>query len=824
MIRADALLTCMENSQVSASTFEVVFTPSNGSFTFNINAITTLQGYFVAKVTVVAYGIDIISETVDLCSIGAASADICPLSPGRIDNLRGSETLSSSIVKEIPSIAYTVPNLDGIVRVIVYERNQTAANPVACVEATLTNGRTVTTKIASWVLAVITILGFMLAGVAWLRGSLSSSAHIAANIVSLFVYFQSVAIIAMMAVERCPPMAAAWSQNFVWTVGLISIPFMQNIFNWYIQSSGGTVTDILPNKDIMSISIQKRDQIFSFAGDQLRTIYDTIQDPDSRARPFALAAGQLIPRDVAHFMQIPSLRKAFNLASFATDTSMRLLARAESDDEQTSNETTNERSPNFASQVLVLRGIQRVAFLANIEITSLFVTGLTFFVIIVVFTMIVLSLMLLFTQLLASTNVIKRGRLTDFRKSWRSIVKGILLRLYLMAFPSLTVLCLWEFTQHESASTVVLAIVAYATVLAMLGFGCFKTISLARLSMQRHKNHAYILYSDPVVFNRWGFLYIQFRASAYYFVAPLLIYIFLKGLFIAVAQSSGKAQALCVFIVELAYLIYISITKPYMDKTTNGFNIAISAINLVNALFFLFFSNLFGQPAYVSSIMGVIFFVANAAFSLVLVIMIIIACVWAMLSRNPETRYQPMADDRESFIPDSQGEKKPITELDALGASARDGFPSEEGLAELSSTKPSSVFGDSYDGDDVQTLDSRPYYRDDSGEMVRGSASMSNSSLIPGQGLPGRTPFGDSARASPVPTNSSSNFPSTRLPRSGGSSNNVQEYPGYNEDTSYRSYGDASSKYQPSDYTRPNQNVGHHDLGSRNEYQGRGPY
>ena len=66
--------------------------------------------------------------------------------------------------------------------------------------------------------------------------------------------------------------------------------------------------------------------------------------------------------------------------------------------------------------------------------------------------------------------------------------------------------------------------------------------------------------------------------------------------------------------------------------------------------------------------MGVIFFVYNAAFSLVLILMVIVTSVIAMCSKNPDTRYHPMRDDRGSFI---KSQNNLNTELDALGATAR---------------------------------------------------------------------------------------------------------------------------------------------------------
>lgn len=66
--------------------------------------------------------------------------------------------------------------------------------------------------------------------------------------------------------------------------------------------------------------------------------------------------------------------------------------------------------------------------------------------------------------------------------------------------------------------------------------------------------------------------------------------------------------------------------------------------------------------------MGVIFFIYNAAFALVLLLLVLIATAYAIFSKNPDTRYQPMRDDRGSFI---KSQTQLNTELDALGVTAR---------------------------------------------------------------------------------------------------------------------------------------------------------
>ena len=73
----------------------------------------------------------------------------------------------------------------------------------------------------------------------------------------------------------------------------------------------------------------------------------------------------------------------------------------------------------------------------------------------------------------------------------------------------------------------------------------------------------------------------------------------------------------------------------------------------------------------VTGVMGVIFFIMNAIFALVLLVLVLIASIYAIMSKNPDMRYQPMRDDRGSFI---KSQSQLTTELDALGATARGDF------------------------------------------------------------------------------------------------------------------------------------------------------
>jgi len=105
-----------------------------------------------------------------------------------------------------------------------------------------------------------------------------------------------------------------------------------------------------------------------------------------------------------------------------------------------------------------------------------------------------------------------------------------------------------------------------------------------------------------------------------------------------------------------------------MNKQTNGFAISIASINAFNMLLMIFFSNVFGLPGLANGVLGVVWFIVNAVFALILLILVIVSCAYAFFSKDPETRYQPMRDDRSSFI---RNAKESSTELDALAASVR---------------------------------------------------------------------------------------------------------------------------------------------------------
>lgn len=595
-LESNSLNLCMESSNFTATYFHVIFYPSNNSLELGFDGVSYISGKVVADLSLTAYGYKAYSSTLNPCDVSGMG--MCPMAPGPIDLQSVSLTLPNDTASKIPGIAYTVPDLDATVQILI-RRNDTGA-AIACVEASLSNGKTVYQVGVAWVTAIISGLGLAASAITSGLGHSNTAAHVAANALSLFGFMQSQAIIGMTSVHM-PPIVESWTQDFQWSMGIIHVGFLQKICTWYQRSTGGTPSTVLSSLSQTSVEVLKKR---------------------------------------------------------AVDPMLNLMKRG-----------LNILGKRDASQkVSVVRGIDRVGFRANIEETNIFLTGLIFFVVFVCLVVLIIASFKGICELLVKSGRMKSDKFQDFRNGWKTVTRGILFRLTLIGFPQMCVLCLWEFTQRDSPAEVVLAVVMLLSMFIALGWAAQKVIRLAKRSVTMHKNPAYILYSDPSCLNKWGFLYVQYRATAYYFVVPYLFYILVKGMFIGLSQPAPVVQSVALVVLEAGMLVAVCVLRPWMDKKTNVYNISIAVVNFINAIFLLVFSNIFNPPGLMIGVMGVVFFVYNAAFALVLLVLVLIASAYAVMSKNPDTRYQPMRDDRGSFI---KSQTQLNTELDALGATAR---------------------------------------------------------------------------------------------------------------------------------------------------------
>lgn len=259
--------------------------------------------------------------------------------------------------------------------------NRTSGEMIACVVAPLSNGKTVDSHGVGWATAIIAGMGLIASAVTSGLGHSNTAAHVAANALSLFGYFQAQAMIGMTAVEL-PPVVASWTQNFDWSMGIIRVDFMQDILHWYIQATGGIPSNLFGLLSQVSVQVMKRS-------------LDVVQAGGSRAAMYGFEP------------------HGSHLAS-------RSLERRSNNDQGLG---------GSAQTTISVSGIRRVAFKGEVEATNFFMTGLAFFV---AFLFLVALGVIIFKGMCegaAKLGWIKGSKFLDFRNGWLTVLKGIMYRL-----------------------------------------------------------------------------------------------------------------------------------------------------------------------------------------------------------------------------------------------------------------------------------------------------------------------------------------------------------------------------------------------------------
>lgn len=607
VLTATSLVSCMEDSDITPEYFDVTFNADTAAISYDIEIVSALSEYVYASVSVYAFGLNVIHENINFCSI--SWKQFCPMTPGTLE-IDSVEYISDSYVNMIPGAAFTFPDLDAQVRLILTDSNGTT---VGCLQASFSNGKTVSHMGAKWATAVVAGLGLLISGFLSLYGNSASASRMSAMSISLFTYFQSVVIISMLHVEKVPPICGAWSENLAWSMGLIRVGFMQKIIRWYVQATGGTPTQYLTSTET-SVLVQRSWEYTK------RRVWATT---DNIKSSIADSLSMLVPQ---------TLKTAYQ-------TGVSLYARDSVD-------LVDMNNVQGSKWLVILRGIDRVGYKANIEPTAVVSTGITFFVLCLY---VLLVIWFLFRLIAVKSKSTIGKRTLDVGYSWAATFRGVLGRYIYIGFPQLVILSLWEFMKLDSPAVIVCAALFLILSLATMGWSCYKVIRYGKESVQLHRNAAAILYGNEEVLKKYGYMYSMLDAQYYYLCALMLGHILVKGIFVALAAGSGRAQSLCIFLLDIAYTIYMGVKKPYLDKPTNIMSICINSVMTVNSFFFVFYSGLFGTPPAVASIMGLVFFVLNAAFSLMLLLYVIFFACVVIFSKNPDAKFSPAKDDRASF-------------------------------------------------------------------------------------------------------------------------------------------------------------------------------
>lgn len=666
-LMANSMVSCLNNTGLTAKNISVLYDHDNGTLYYNATINIDFTARIYADIDIYIYGLKALSPRISPCSTNGVLRNLCPVFAGQID-ISSQSDLGHSLTSKIPGIAFSVPDIDFFAVALIKEVDTNKL--MGCARIDVANTKTVEHTAIKWVTACLSGVGFFVSALFVYMGTSLDAQSISAVTVLMLQYFQSVAMSDMQAVERVPPMASAWAENVVWSVGIAYAKFLEKIVRWYVQSTGGKpatyhrykTIPVLPQR-LKKRSVELANKVMSpRSREWLKQSYEGLFTPEGELVQRAALAGNSLTK-----------RADKGAEALKADTSSRLL---------------------------VYRGIDRLAYEQGIEVTSATLTTYIIFIFVCVCVVFVFSV--LYGMLVGSNKKQAREyekdpkdpfkgseeRSIDFESNTPvisrsayfymllpSMMKGTLLKLWYVAFPSVMVFSMWEWTHVDSPGVVVVSVFMFLICLSLVGFNAVRLLFIVRKSIRETGTAGFMLYSDPKVLQKFGYLYSMFDVKYYWFGLVYLAYNFVKACFLAFSQKSGQTQALAIFIIELAMFIVVCVFKPFLSKAVNGIQITAHVVVTFNAVFFLFFSNLMTQPQIVNGVMGVIFFILNAAFSLFLILYIIIYSIWCLIAHRREgTRadHRPL-DDRGNYIyngavPSPVGENE---ELQALGDAAQ---------------------------------------------------------------------------------------------------------------------------------------------------------
>ncbi|CAE6503008.1 unnamed protein product [Rhizoctonia solani] len=249
-----AVTYCAPPENVLVQELDIRYYKQNTSVVFDVTASSLRSDLRVAlALNLTVYGMQPLSLDLNLCQLASA---VCPLP---LYNFSGQGTLPipSSFSSKIPTIGYTVPDLEAYAQLEL--RRVDTGEVAACVSATLSNGWTMRQAGATWS-AVGVVLFSIITGVLWSLSKAKWSGIESGNwaekelwrVVDVISFVQMIGISALLNLNY-PSAYRAFAANFPWVLLLTGPIPSQSAIDHLRQRTGSRLgDDALPTDEYVN--------------------------------------------------------------------------------------------------------------------------------------------------------------------------------------------------------------------------------------------------------------------------------------------------------------------------------------------------------------------------------------------------------------------------------------------------------------------------------------------------------------------------------------------------------------------------------------------
>lgn len=521
-------------------------------------------------------------------------------------------------VANIPSIALSIPDFEGqaILRVFA---NSTQSQ-IGCFSAVITNGSSFSHPGSiGTILGVFAFIALVSSVAVAIYGQdpAETRKHYAhsLSVLVVFAVFQHIYFTGALSMNW-PSVLVAWWSNFAWSGGMIYSEAMQNTINRFIGSNGGNIS-------MVGSAPTGQNAPGLGGGFSLTSIYKRAEDTLARR------AGSEVVSQFSWYGQPvrPGLPLPGNYSGFA-----------------------GTLAPE------------------NVPASNAFMTGLLWFLILVVIIAAAMVLLKFVIEALVSVRLIKTPGLNNYRSHWMRYVASAVLRTCFIGFFTMMFLTIFQFTLGGSTGVLAVAGVVFALfLLGMIGAAAYalyyrlranptkqsldsdQTLNSVPVATTTTRSWKSILvhpsrfgdanprsphvHDDWEYTSRFGWLSARFRRSKWWFFAFWIFYELVRACFFGGAAGQAQTQVFGLLAWEILAFVAVVWMRPFESNRLNMLMVyclglsKVASVALSSA-----FDPRFGLSRILTTVIGIIIIVIQGILTIILLIFIIMGAISSYMS------------------------------------------------------------------------------------------------------------------------------------------------------------------------------------------------
>ncbi|KAI9680282.1 MAG: hypothetical protein M1822_007281 [Bathelium mastoideum] len=587
---------CINNGSINVTQMNVVYNHATNAINFDVAGTSASEQNVTAALTFTAYGKQVYQKDFDPCN--PLIAQLCPVPAGQFA-ASGNQTIPSEFASQIPAIAFSVPDLDGVGKI---ELKSSDGQDLACVQSSLGNGKTMQT-------VAVPIIAAGIAGAALVVSALSALASggqpgtstPSPTFGEVMGWFQSMAMNGMLSVQY-PSVYQSFSTNFGFSTGLIPWASMQTSIDNFRKATGGNLTD--DNYQFLVNNV-------------------TLVQTDGQSNNITKRSVDFLEKTVLYIRD-------------------GISTNVNGSSENVGGGSDNATSTANSKEVQIVHGIQGYVEELSIPQANTFMTVLLIFAIVIAAITVGILLFKVILEAWALFGSFPK-KLQSFRKRYWWLLAKTITNLILILYGTWTLYCVYQFTNGDSWAAKVLAGVTLAAFTALLGFFTWKIWSLAHKYKQAEGDTSG-LYEDKETWRKYSLFYENYRKGYWWLFVPAIVYMFARGCVIAGADGHGLVQSAGQLIIESLMLALLLFSRPYTLKSGNWINIMVQVVRILSVVCILVFVEELGIAQTTKAITGVVLIVMQSVLTGLLAILIAVNAIVTCCRENPHRRKRKEAE------------------------------------------------------------------------------------------------------------------------------------------------------------------------------------